>query len=146
MVGEIILHYQIIEKLGEGGMGEVYKARDTKLDRFIALKFLPSQLTDSEDDKLRFMHEAKAASAIIPMSVQFYCTGDQKLMAVSIETNPKFTIGIPKELFKADLWVYSNIYAVLDNGQHFLINKISTSSFSKPLKVIVNWKSLLNQK
>ena len=76
----------------------------------------------------------------------FYCTSDQKLMAVSIETNPKFTIGIPKELFKADLWVYSNRYAVLDNGQHFLINKISTSSFSKPLKVIVNWKSLLNQK
>ena len=64
MIGETILHYKIMEKLGEGGMGEVYKARDTKLDRFVALKFLPSQLTASEDDKARFIQEAKAASAM----------------------------------------------------------------------------------
>ena len=64
MIGEIILHYKIIEKLGEGGMGEVYKAQDTKLDRFVALKFLPSQLIASEDDKARFIQEAKAASSM----------------------------------------------------------------------------------
>jgi len=64
MIGETILHYKIIEKLGEGGMGEVYKAQDTKLDRFVALKFLPSQMTASEDDKARFIQEAKAASAM----------------------------------------------------------------------------------
>ena len=45
-------------------MGEVFKAQDTKLDRFVALKFLPSQLTASEDDKARFRQEAKAASAM----------------------------------------------------------------------------------
>jgi serine/threonine protein kinase len=64
MIGQTILHYKILEKLGEGGMGEVFKARDTKLDRFVALKFLPSQVTASEDDKARFIQEAKAASAM----------------------------------------------------------------------------------
>jgi serine/threonine protein kinase len=64
MIDETILHYKIIEKLGEGGMGEVYKAQDTKLDRFVALKFLPSQLTASESDKARFIQEAKAASSM----------------------------------------------------------------------------------
>ena len=64
MIGETILHYKVLEKLGEGGMGVVYLAEDTKLDRFVALKFLPSHLTTSEEDKNRFIQEAKAASAL----------------------------------------------------------------------------------
>ena len=64
MIGETLLHYKIIEKLGEGGMGEVFKAQDTKLDRFVALKFLPSQFTATEEEKARFIQEAKAASAM----------------------------------------------------------------------------------
>ncbi len=64
MIEGTILQYEIIEKLGEGGMGEVYKARDTKLDRLVALKFLPSNLTATESEKTRFIQEAKAASAL----------------------------------------------------------------------------------
>jgi eukaryotic-like serine/threonine-protein kinase len=64
MIGKTISHYEIIEKLGEGGMGIVYKAHDTKLDRTVALKFLPSHLTASEEDKQRFIREAKAAAAL----------------------------------------------------------------------------------
>src|SRR3972149_5619041 len=64
MIGETILHYKILEKLGEGGMGTVFKAQDTKLDRFVALKFLPSQLTSTSEEKGRFVQEAKAASSM----------------------------------------------------------------------------------
>ena len=64
MIGENISHYKILEKIGEGGMGVVYKAHDTKLDRFVALKFLPPHLSKTESDKARFLREAKAAAAL----------------------------------------------------------------------------------
>ena len=64
MIGKTILHYKILDKLGEGGMGIVYKAEDTKLERSVAIKFLPRHISASSENRERLKNEAKVAAAL----------------------------------------------------------------------------------
>jgi serine/threonine protein kinase len=67
MVGRRVLHFDILEKFGEGGMGVVFKARDTSLDRFVALKVLPADKVSDPERRRRFVVEAKAAMIVLDL-------------------------------------------------------------------------------
>ncbi len=101
MVGRTVLQYQILEKLGAGGMGEVYKARDTRLNRFVAMKVLPPGMAGDSERQRRFVHEAQAASALNhPNIITIYdivSDGDTQFMVVEFVVGKTLLELIPKE-------------------------------------------------
>jgi Tol biopolymer transport system component len=94
MIGQTVAQYAILEKLGEGGMGVVYRARDTKLDRDVALKFLPAHLVTSAGDRARFIQEAKAAAGLSHPNVLSVIDIQEQRVAASPDSQPEDRIFI----------------------------------------------------
>jgi serine/threonine protein kinase len=106
MIGRTISHYKILEKLGEGGMGEVYLAQDTKLDRRVALKFLPVQLASDGELKARFKREARAAALKHPNIIAI-CEKDEleskcSIYAEQVEGKPTKQLLLVTDTFRTD--------------------------------------------
>ena len=100
MIGRTVAQYQIIEKLGAGGMGEIYKAQDTRLNRFVAIKVLPTEKSVDPDRRKRFLLEAQAASALNHPSIitihDVISESDAEFMVMELVTGKTLTDLIPK--------------------------------------------------
>src|SRR5271169_1276593 len=100
MIGRTISHYTVLEKLGAGGMGEIYKAQDTKLNRFVAIKVLSTASSGDPERRRRFIQEAQAASALNHPNIitihDILSEGDAEFMVMEYVTGKTMVDLIPK--------------------------------------------------
>jgi serine/threonine protein kinase len=150
--------YEILSPLGAGGMGEVYKARDTRLERTVAVKVLPSHMSASQEVRQRFPSRAGPASGrfqprggSLPRwrgdgRELYFLSVDNKLMAAPVNADKTFHAGSPAPLFAVHPNLSSSVFDVTSDGQRFLVNSLPADLSSPPLTLIANWPATLAKK
>ena len=143
--GTTLGSYEVTAKIGSGGMGEVYQARDTKLDRDVALKVLPTAFTSNPDRLARFEREARCSTEAVwsPDGRELFCRNGNQLWVVDVETEPGFRAQTPRMLFEEsyehDFFdVGMPNYDVSLNGQEFLMVQRSAEETAGYV-VVQNW-------
>jgi serine/threonine protein kinase len=137
--------YQIGEQLGAGGMGEVYRARDMRLDRSVAIKVVPKHLSDIAELRERFEREARAISSLNhPNICTLHDIGRQD--GVSVSKDGALNAGVRRKLFQAaptGVTSDRNTWDVTPDGQRFLINSTSPRDETAviPITIILHWRS-----
>lgn len=125
--------YEVLAAVGAGGMGEVYSAKDTRLDRTVAIKLLPPHLARDEQLRARFEREAKTVSSLNPPHID--------ARSLQIKTAPAFEADAPQPLFSAR---FANVnarahYRPTPDGQRFLVLAPLRQETIPPTTVVLNW-------
>jgi hypothetical protein len=154
--------YEVVSPLGAGGMGEVYRARDAKLGRDVAIKVLPEAFARDPDALARFERDAAVDGAGRSQRVSpaggslpcwsrdgkelFFVSADNDLMTAPVSLGPDLRFSAPKPLFSLPPFSYRSDYDVSRDGRRFLINLGAERARQPPLTVVLGWQQRLGGK